>query len=311
MDSLEHHRDVPPPSAAPAPPAAVRAAAPDPAALPSPVASLLDAPAAAVPAPVAVPAHRGGGTDWRTGPLDREIHSARDELGAVYDTGHHKLAKSKLSGMWDKLDYDQKRELRQRLDLHPGGEARSVMSLGSNVVLGPQSGLREEDPNRAVDPTLDASGEMTPRSRIYSQLDGVLSGHAAPRYDAATFATIAGHLETAERLHYTRTGGRMLDRDVSMWSQEGADGRWVRGRAAAPAAAAAPPPAAAAPPPAAAPRSLRELKRPEFQADTSAGAARMPEEFYSDPYAEVEEDIVTGDYRWASSRQASKKGGKR
>lgn len=99
--------------------------------------------------------------DWRTVSIDKEIRAAAagpQAHGHVADTGHHKMAKSKLKKVYPLLTLADKAQL--GID-----GVKGLQSLRSNITLGPNSALRSDDPGDGFDPNYaHAGGAMTPRS---------------------------------------------------------------------------------------------------------------------------------------------------
>ena len=118
--------------------------------------------------------------DWRTGSLDKEFDTVKSDPkknqlhGLTVDTGHHKMAKSKLKKVYPHLDAGDRKDL--------GVEGKKgLQSLRSNLTLGTNSAHRSEDPGDKFDGNFEASGALTPRSKHLKKADeefdkGELSG---------------------------------------------------------------------------------------------------------------------------------------
>lgn len=99
---------------------------------------------------------------WRTGARDGQIKAAKTVVpggrGIHADTGHHKMAKSKLKKLYLHLDAGDKTAL--GIDGPKG-----LMSLPSNLTFGPNSANRSDDPGSRFDANYTGvGGPMTPRS---------------------------------------------------------------------------------------------------------------------------------------------------
>lgn len=111
---------------------------------------------------------------WRNAAIDGELKSASGHLTVGHtaetaDSGHHKLAKSKLKKLYPSLTDGDKTTLGVK------GE-KDLLSLRSNITLGPNSSLRSEDPGDGFDANFDAGGAMTPRSAHLARADRALDG---------------------------------------------------------------------------------------------------------------------------------------
>lgn len=98
--------------------------------------------------------------NWRTGKIDSELKKAKTVMPTTAvdaDTGHHKLAKSKLKKLYPHLSATDKKAL--SID-----GVKGLMSLPSNLTFGPNSSERSDDPGSDFDANYNSSGVMTPRS---------------------------------------------------------------------------------------------------------------------------------------------------
>jgi len=112
---------------------------------------------------------------WRNAAIDGELKGASGHLtvghpAVAADSGHHKLAKSKLKRLYVSLTDDHKATLGVK------GE-KDLLSLRSNITLGPNSSLRSDDPGDGFDANFVA-GAMTPRSAHLARANGELDGGA-------------------------------------------------------------------------------------------------------------------------------------
>lgn len=179
---------------------------------------------------------RKKGNAWRTGKADKEFKevAAKDKDG--FDTGHHKLAKSKIQWLYDLLSQKQKTNLIARLDLPSNSGVNALKSLYSNLTFGPGSGDRDEDPGRKLDPNHHTARpalvrSMTHRSLQYHNLDTYLttmmtpveSGPARESISDEEYTYIARCFETAEKLHAVITNGGGLDTNKTMWVKKQQD----------------------------------------------------------------------------------------
>jgi len=168
---------------------------------------------------------------WRNGGTDKAFEEIRRALGEQFNTGHHKLPKSMIQQIYNLMTPSQRQLARQLLDLAPSSEATALKNLGSNITVGPLSGAREDDPSRGFDPNRTRGGGLTPRSQMYEQLFDFMtkrgnSDSATQPFSDEEFEFVLSRLEAAEKIHYTKTGGELLDSDISMWSQD--TGKWTR-----------------------------------------------------------------------------------
>ena len=178
---------------------------------------------------------RRKGGDWRTGAVNKEFKKAAEQDKDGFDTGHHKLAKSKIEWLYNLLSKQQKADLRERLDLPSSSGINALKSLYSNLTFGPGSGDRDDDPKRELDPNHHSpkptlKRTMTPRSLQYKELDDDIARLQSTQDRSAItgeeFARIARFFETAEKLHAIITKGGGLDTDKSMWVKVSED--WVK-----------------------------------------------------------------------------------
>lgn len=204
--------------------------------------------------------------NWRTGKIKKELQTARTKHG-TFDTGHHKLPKSTLEWLYNHLTEEQWQTVKERLDLGPNAELNALRSLRSNLVFGPHSGSRSDDPGQGLDLTWIKDQErgrrrLSLRSDVYSQLATYIASIGGPPLQGERenlteeeFAQIVGLLERAEKIQAVKTGGG-LDEQVDTWvKSEGALKPYSRKALDAEAPVQVPEN-----------RSVRDLKRPEHQA---------------------------------------------
>ena len=226
------------------------------------------------------------GTIWKTKTLEKEFQKNKEILGRHYDTGHHKLPKSDVGKLYGWMTADQAARAKSQLDVAQTGEASSFKSLGSNLAVGPNSGVRDKDPgNKAVDSNKDKSGKSTPRSEIYETLfDFVRSRTTDAPLSESDFIMVLDLLVTAEKIHYAKTGGEMVDTDVSMWAWDESKKKYDRNAVEGYV------------PNVKKEVSVRDLKKEPFKADLHARRGMSfydftDPDYYSDPYAEVAEPL--------------------
>ncbi len=172
--------------------------------------------------------------EWATGKVDKALDDAAKSTGNPdIDTGHHKASKSAvMEKVYNAMTSPQWSKTVEVLDLEPGSGVNALKSLGSNLALGPASGKRHGDPNRGFDPNVTRSGTLTPRSSRYETLIEFLGDRETPgeKFSEHEFNFVLGILETAEKIHFQKTGGELIDPDISMWEQgDFPDGKtWIR-----------------------------------------------------------------------------------
>lgn len=161
--------------------------------------------------------------EWATGKVDKEIDDVAKKTGnSDVDTGHHKASKSAVmerifgamtTGQWEKMI--------AVLDLEPGSGVNALKSLGSNLTLGPNSGKREDEGGRNFDPNKTGSGALTPRSGQYEDLIDFMNARESPgeKFSRSEFEEVLRIIEFAEKIHYQKTRGEIIDGDLSMWEQ--------------------------------------------------------------------------------------------
>lgn len=178
-----------------------------------------------------------GDRSWASSAMNEALNSLRKRL-PQFTTGHHKVSKSKLALVVERMSADQRRNARRVLDLaSEDAGTKAFKSLGSDVTSGPNSGLRLDERGRRPDINRYSSGQATPRSEIYSEidllLDTILSRPVDPAGVAASdYERLVEMLERAEKIHYLKTDGDVFDDEVSMWlevpTEVGEASYWVR-----------------------------------------------------------------------------------
>jgi hypothetical protein len=168
-------------------------------------------------------------SQWKTDKINNQFYYARQKLGEIYNTGHHKLPKSTLEWVFDHMTDDQWTRAKEALDLSINASLNSLKSLPSNLTLGPSSGARIEDPKQGLDlnhiKDVKLGRRMSLRSAIYSQLAAYLASIGGPplkqqrdKFTKQEFNTVLDLLTKAEKTHALLTGGG-LDTEISMWKK--------------------------------------------------------------------------------------------
>ncbi|GAA3400994.1 hypothetical protein ACFFNY_15125 [Paenibacillus hodogayensis] len=161
-----------------------------------------------------------GSRSWATGKLNEALTQfAKNNPGM--NTGHHKVPKSMMEDFYRALTPNQLATAKQQLDLTSNAGANSFKSLGSDITAGPNSGNRVEDPNRGFDGNRLESGQMTPRSELYEHMFELMTEFKqseAKQMDDILFEKLLGLMVEAEKIHYQKTNGELLDPDLSMWT---------------------------------------------------------------------------------------------
>ena len=172
--------------------------------------------------------------EWATGKVDTALDEASKKSGdSDIDTGHHKASKSGvMEKVFQAMTSTQWSQTIKALDLESGSGVNALKSLGSNLALGPTSGKRYGEPGRGFDPNITKSGRNTPRSQQYEMLIEFMNKRDSPgkKFTEQEFGYVLGILEMAEKIHFQKTQGELIDDDISMWEKgEFPDGKtWTR-----------------------------------------------------------------------------------
>jgi hypothetical protein len=161
--------------------------------------------------------------EWATGKVDKALDDASKKKGIPdIDTGHHKASKSAvMERVYQAMTAAQWSTMTKVLDLESGSGVNALKSLGSNLALGPRSGKRDGEAGRAFDPNKTRSGTLTPRSEKYQDLITFMEQRKTPdeKFTEDEFKTVLQIIEMAEKIHFQKTGGELIDDDTSMWEK--------------------------------------------------------------------------------------------